>query len=181
MNSLIPFYGLPIDTLHDRLMEAETIPETFTLIVHDGMVELQWNDDYARHVWSATSWRADNQMKFMAPFIRHLGDFRCVCCDDVISGCLLTMTQSDVHHSRPTLNTVGLDDTARSNYCRQTQSKSVVRHHQGIYPTDALTSAWHQPDEEDRFEQDWHKACSPDSRLNSGEKELRGFPVFRTV
>ena len=29
--------------------------------------------------------------------------------------------------------------------------------------------------EEDRFESDWHKACAPDSPLNSGVEELREF------
>jgi hypothetical protein len=32
--------------------------------------------------------------------------------------------------------------------------------------------------EHDRFEQDWHKACPPDSPLNKGEKELRQYCII---
>ena len=76
MNSLLPFYALPIDTLKERLVEAEKIPETFTLIVHDGKVELKWNDDYSRDTWWASRPRADSQIKLMEPFIKHIGTFR---------------------------------------------------------------------------------------------------------
>lgn len=76
MNSLLPFYGLPIKTLSERLKEAEAIPETFTLIVHDGKVELQWNDDYSRDMWWASRPRADSQINLMEPFINMLPSFR---------------------------------------------------------------------------------------------------------
>lgn len=76
MESLLPFYGLPIGTLKERTAEAETIVETFTLIVHDGKVELQWNDDYSRDRWWASRGRADKQINLMEPFIGMIGDFR---------------------------------------------------------------------------------------------------------
>jgi hypothetical protein len=34
-------------------------------------------------------------------------------------------------------------------------------------------SVSNHPNEVDRHEQDWHKACAKDSPLNKGEKELR--------
>jgi beta-1,2-xylosyltransferase len=76
MNSLSPFYALPIDTMQARLTEAETVAETFTLIVHDGKVELQWNDDYSRDTWWASRSRADAQINLMEPFISMIGEFR---------------------------------------------------------------------------------------------------------
>ena len=76
MNSLLPFYALPIETLKERMIEVETIQETFTLIVHDGKVELQWNDDYSRDAWWASRPRADSQINLLAPFIAMLGSFR---------------------------------------------------------------------------------------------------------
>lgn len=76
MNSLLPFYGLPIDQLKERLEETEKIAETFTLVVHDGKVELQWNDDYSRDTWWASRPRADSQINLMEPFIHQIGNFR---------------------------------------------------------------------------------------------------------
>jgi beta-1,2-xylosyltransferase len=76
MTSLLPFYGLPIKTLQDRLVETETIPETFTLIVHDGKVELEWNDNYSRDTWWASRPRADSQINLMEPFLDLLPSFR---------------------------------------------------------------------------------------------------------
>lgn len=35
------------------------------------------------------------------------------------------------------------------------------------------------PNEADRNEQDWHKACGKDSPLNMGEKELRKLGFIR--
>jgi beta-1,2-xylosyltransferase len=78
MNSLMPFYGLPIDTMIERFKEAEQIPETFTLIVEDGKVILQWNDDYSRDTWWASRPRADSQINLMEPFIKDIGSFRWV-------------------------------------------------------------------------------------------------------
>ena len=72
----MPFFALPIETLHERLLEAETIPETFTLIVHEGKVELQWNDDYSRDTWWASRPRADAQVNLMEPFMEFLENFR---------------------------------------------------------------------------------------------------------
>ena len=80
MNSLMPFYGLPVETMQQRTREAETIPETFTLVVHDGKVELQWNDDYSRDTWWASRPRADSQINLMEPFIKEIGTFRYVTC-----------------------------------------------------------------------------------------------------
>lgn len=76
MNSLMPFYALPIATLKERLEETETIQETFTLIVLDGKVELKWNDDYSRDTWWASRPRADSQTNLMEPFIQHLPNLR---------------------------------------------------------------------------------------------------------
>jgi beta-1,2-xylosyltransferase len=76
MNSLLPFYGLPIHTLKERLEEAEQIQETFTLIVKDGKVELKWNDDYSRDTWWASRPRADSQINLMEPFLGLIGDLR---------------------------------------------------------------------------------------------------------
>jgi beta-1,2-xylosyltransferase len=78
MNSLMPFYGLPVETMQQRTREAEKIPETFTLVVHDGKVELQWNDDYSRDTWWASRPRADSQINLMEPFIKEIGTFRYV-------------------------------------------------------------------------------------------------------
>lgn len=76
MDSLLPFYALPIETMQERMTEAETIKETFTLIIHDGKVELQWNDDYSRDTWWASRPRADSQINLMEPFIGMLGSLR---------------------------------------------------------------------------------------------------------
>lgn len=76
MTALLPFYGLPIATLAERAAEAEKILETFTLIVHDGKVELQWNDDYSRDMWWASRPRADSQINLMEPFLSMLPEFR---------------------------------------------------------------------------------------------------------
>jgi beta-1,2-xylosyltransferase len=76
MNSLLVFYGLPVETMQERSVETEKIPETFTLIVHDGKVELQWNDDYSRDTWWASRPRADSQINLMEPFISQLPNFR---------------------------------------------------------------------------------------------------------
>ncbi|ODN80875.1 beta-1,2-xylosyltransferase 1 [Cryptococcus amylolentus CBS 6039] len=76
MESLLPFYALPIESLKARMAEAEKVAETFTLIVHDGKVELQWNDDYSRDTWWASRPRADSQINLMEPFIKHIGAFR---------------------------------------------------------------------------------------------------------
>ena len=78
MNSLMPFYGLPVNTMQQRFKEAEKIPETFTLVVHDGKVELQWNDEYSRDTWWASRPRADSQINLMEPFIKDIGEFRWV-------------------------------------------------------------------------------------------------------
>lgn len=76
MESLLPYYALPLQTMKERLVEAETVPETFTLVIHDGKVELQWNDDYSRDTWWASRPRADAQINLMEPFIAHVGNFR---------------------------------------------------------------------------------------------------------
>ena len=76
----MPFYGLPVETMQQRTREAEKIPETFTLVVHDGKVELQWNDDYSRDTWWASRPRADSQINLMEPFIKEIGTFRYVTC-----------------------------------------------------------------------------------------------------
>ena len=76
MTSLLPFYGLPIATLAERAKDAEEIAETFTIIVSDGKVEFQWNDNYSRDTWWASRPRADSQINLMEPFLNLLPDFR---------------------------------------------------------------------------------------------------------
>lgn len=76
MDALLPYYALPIPSLKARLTEVETVAETFTLVVHDGKVELQWNDNYSRDKWWASRPRADSQINLMEPFISHIGNFR---------------------------------------------------------------------------------------------------------
>lgn len=76
MESLLPYYGLPIDVLAERLKEVEKLVETYTLIVKDGKVEIQWNDDYARNLWSSSRARADDQANILEPFLHLLNDFR---------------------------------------------------------------------------------------------------------
>jgi beta-1,2-xylosyltransferase len=76
MESLQPFYGLPIETLKQRGEEVEKIPETYTAIVEDGKVEVQWNDNYSRDVWIQSRGRADAQINLMDNFIALLPDFR---------------------------------------------------------------------------------------------------------
>jgi len=78
MNSLLPFYGLSIDTLRERFRETEKIEETFTLVIHDGKVELQWNDNYSRDTWWASRPRADAQINLMEPFLNQIGTLKCV-------------------------------------------------------------------------------------------------------
>jgi beta-1,2-xylosyltransferase len=78
MESLLPYYGLPLATMKERLIEVENITETFTLIVHNGKVELQWNDDYSRDTWWASRPRADAQINLMEPFLKDLPSFRWV-------------------------------------------------------------------------------------------------------
>lgn len=76
MESLLPYYGMSLPLLKTRREEAEGIAETFTLIVHDGKVELQWNDNYSRDRWWASRPRADAQINLMEPFIGLLPSFR---------------------------------------------------------------------------------------------------------
>ncbi|KAK4688087.1 beta-1,2-xylosyltransferase, partial [Tremellales sp. Uapishka_1] len=143
MQSLLPFYGLPIDTLKDRLVESETIAETFTLIVHDGKVELQWNDDYSRDTWWASRPRADAQINLMEPFIGMVGNFRA------------TFTI----HDQPSI---------MLDYARQEELTTAAKAHK----------VSNHPNEEDRAEMNWHKACSPNSALNKGEKEEPSTDTF---
>ncbi|OWZ65552.1 beta-1,2-xylosyltransferase 1 [Cryptococcus neoformans] len=143
MNSLLPFYALPIDTLEERLTEAEKIPETFTLIVHDGKVELKWNDDYSRDTWWASRPRADSQINLMEPFIKHIGTFRA------------TFTI----HDQPSIL---LDHERHEELLTAARHGKVSTH----------------PNELDRAEQNWKKACPPDSPLNKGEVELEAPDSF---
>ncbi|KAL7421975.1 cryptococcal xylosyltransferase 1 [Cryptotrichosporon argae] len=131
MEALLPFYGLPISELADRLTEVEKIAETFTLIVHDGRVELQWNDDYSRDTWWASRPRADKQINLMEPFINKLPAFRA------------TYTI----HDQPTI---------LLDYKRQTELVTAAK----------ARKVAKSPSEEDRPENDYYKACAPDSPLN---------------
>lgn len=81
MESLMPFYGLPIGTLKEREEDAEKVVETFTLIIGpndkgENSVELQWNDDYARDTWWASRGRAESQIELMEPFLHLLPKMR---------------------------------------------------------------------------------------------------------
>lgn len=103
MNSLLPFYGLSIDTLRERFRETEKIEETFTLVIHDGKVELQWNDNYSRDTWWASRPRADAQINLMEPFLNQIGTLKCV--PGQIRGRLVRADkQRDLHYSRSTLH-----------------------------------------------------------------------------
>ncbi|OCF60907.1 beta-1,2-xylosyltransferase 1 [Kwoniella mangroviensis CBS 10435] len=143
MESLLPFYGLPIKTLQERLEETEKIQETFTLIIHDGKVELQWNDDYSRDTWWASRPRADSQINLLEPFIKHIGAFRA------------TFTI----HDQPSIL---LDHARQEELINAAKSGKISNH----------------PNENDRFEQDWSKACAKDSPLNKGEQELPAADTF---
>lgn len=176
MNSLMPFFALPIETLHERLLEAETIPETFTLIVQNGKVELQWNDDYSRDTWWASRPRADAQINLMEPFLEFLEDFRSAArfegnlnrADVTLGLHLRSMTNRPFCLTMPDRRNcsrllmiirVSLDWASEGQYWALMLIVAVSNH----------------PNEDDRFEQDWHKACAPDSPLNKGEKELRAY------
>lgn len=76
MESLKPFYGLPVHELQARNAGMEKMPETFTLIVAQGKVEVQWNDNYARDRWWSTRPRADAQVNVMEKFLHHLPNLR---------------------------------------------------------------------------------------------------------
>lgn len=52
MEGLAPFFGMSSSEVTQRVNEAESVKETYTLIVKEGgKVVLQWNDDYSRDVW----------------------------------------------------------------------------------------------------------------------------------
>ncbi|EIW70562.1 beta-1,2-xylosyltransferase 1 [Tremella mesenterica] len=143
MNSLLPFYALPIETMQQRHVEVESIQETFTLIVHENKVELQWNDDYSRDTWWASRPRADSQINLMEEFINFLPDLRA------------TFTI----HDQPSIL---LDYSRRMELITAARENRVSTH----------------PNEEDRFQQDWYKACAPDSPLNQDVKELPAADTF---
>lgn len=76
LNALLPFYAFSPAELAKRNAEAEKVVETFTLIVQNGKVVLQWNDDYSRDKWWSSRPRADAQVNLMEPFLGMLNDFR---------------------------------------------------------------------------------------------------------
>ncbi|BEI82977.1 hypothetical protein CcaverHIS002_0308450 [Cutaneotrichosporon cavernicola] len=76
MESLMPYYGLEIKELQTRNADLEKVVETFTLIVTNGKVEVQWNDNYARDRWWSTRPRADAQVNLMEKFLHLLPNFR---------------------------------------------------------------------------------------------------------
>jgi beta-1,2-xylosyltransferase len=177
MRSFSPFYGLPVSTLQERLTEVEKIEETFTLVVHDGKIELQWNDDYARDVWIASRSRADKQINLMEPFIALLPSFRWVASGRVmplhprcvlgvysrmfVPSCLLTTHRATFTiHDQPTI---------LLDHARQQELLTAAKH--GTVST--------HPNENDRFEQDWHAACAPTDPINQeGYEELREYSAF---
>ncbi|KAL7413213.1 hypothetical protein BDY24DRAFT_389314 [Mrakia frigida] len=77
MEGLAPFFGMSSSEVTQRVSEAESVKETYTLIVKEGgKVVLQWNDDYSRDVWWSSRSRADAQINLMEPFLDKLGDMR---------------------------------------------------------------------------------------------------------
>ncbi|KLT40707.1 Cap3p [Cutaneotrichosporon oleaginosum] len=76
MESLMPYYGLSIKELQARNAEMEKVVETFTLIVTNGKVEVQWNDNYARDRWFSARPRADAQVNLMEKFLHLLPNLR---------------------------------------------------------------------------------------------------------
>jgi beta-1,2-xylosyltransferase len=174
MRSFSPFYGLPVSTLQERLTEVEKIEETFTLVVHDGKIELQWNDDYARDVWIASRSRADKQINLMEPFIALLPSFwgvgsgrvtpRVIYSSRVrecpVASLLTTHRATFTIHDQPTI----LLDHAR-------QQELLTAAKQGTVST--------HPNENDRFEQNWHAACAPTDPINQdGYEELREYSAL---
>lgn len=127
MNSLMPFYGLPVETMQQRTREAEKIPETFTLVVHDGKVELQWNDDYSRDTWWASRPRADSQINLMEPFIKDIGTFRYV-----VSCHVLWLLVKEVLMVRATF-TIHDQPTMLLDYKRQQELMTAAKDHTGEY------------------------------------------------
>ena len=123
MNSLMPFYGLPIETMQQRAREAEKIPETFTLVVHDGKVELQWNDDYSRDTWWASRPRADSQINLMEPFIKDIGSLRYVVSLTTGKRRGLTIRATFTIHDQPTM---------LLDYKRQQELLTAAKDHTGM-------------------------------------------------
>ncbi|WOO80670.1 Beta-1,2-xylosyltransferase 1 [Vanrija pseudolonga] len=141
MESLMPFYGLPIGTLKEREEDAEKVVETFTLIIGpndkgEQSVELQWNDDYARDTWWASRGRAESQIELMEPFLHMLPKMR---------------TTFSIH-DQPTIL---LDYQRNQELLKAAEAHQVSTH----------------PNEEDRHEQVYERACSPTSRLKMGDKD----------
>lgn len=158
MTALLPFHALPIATLKERLEETEKIAETFTLVIHDGKVELQWNDDYSRDMWWASRPRADAQINLMEPFLNDIGSIR----------------PTFTIHDQPSI---------LLDHDRQEELLSAARKHTGEADGTKirgvlLTTVSKHVNEVDRHEQDWHKACAKDSPLNKGEKELPQADTF---
>jgi beta-1,2-xylosyltransferase len=133
------------------MKEAESVAETFTLIVHDGKVELQWNDDYSRDTWWASRPRAEAQIDLMEPFIERIGSFRA------------TFTI----HDQPTI---------MLEYDRMKELTDLAKQRKRTWIADFTVSKLIQtvtshPDTEDKPENNYVKACAPDSPLAKGEKE----------
>lgn len=106
LEALLPYYGLSITTMQERMQDAEKVLETFTLIVQNGKVELQWNDNYSRDWWWSSRPRAEAQINLMEPFLQHLPNFRSV---QLLSGYDLRskVLQCNFHHPRSAFHSAG--------------------------------------------------------------------------
>lgn len=150
MESLLPFYGLSIAELKKRNEESEKVIETYTLIVNDSKVVLQWNDDYARDTIWSTRQRADAQINLMEPFIDRLPAFRA--------------TFSD--HDQPSVTVPFEELKALTEAANKKQSGwSVTR----------LTTAFNPPDSIDTNKPEYKKLCPPTSALAKGVIDKRGW------
>ena len=78
MEHLLPFYGLTVDVMQQRLRDVEQIHETWTIVVHDGQVDLQRNDDYSQWKWPGSDDRVNGEIELIRPLLDRLGNFRCV-------------------------------------------------------------------------------------------------------
>lgn len=104
--ALLPFWAFSPQELIKRNAEAEKVVETFTLVINDGTVELQWNDEYSKGRWWASGPRADAQINLMEPFLSMLPNLRWVQLAPLSHSngrdLLKVYRQSDIYCSRPT-------------------------------------------------------------------------------
>lgn len=149
MESLLPFYGLPIAELKKRNEEAEKVVETYTLIVNDSRVVLQWNDDYARDAIWATRPRSDAQISLMEPFLNRLPEFRA------------TFSV----HDQPSVTVPFMEMKLLTEAAKKKQSE--------LSRGTILTTAINPTVKIDTFKPDYHKVCAPNSAYALEQKDER--------